>query len=100
VGANVTVIPALIHGLTVGRVGHPLTSLHIRSLETQKDVNAVMNDVGAKIGCVPKALIYLTEENMQTKNFWLYRNDALAFSEGIIQQTMRTRPDDMEQERL
>jgi hypothetical protein len=57
VGANVTVIPALIHGLTVGRVGHPLTSLHIRSLETQKDVNAVMNDVGAKIGCVPKALI-------------------------------------------
>ena len=57
VGADVTVIPAVVHGLERGEVGHPLTSLHIRSLQTLSDVHAVMNDVGAKIGILHPVMV-------------------------------------------
>lgn len=56
VGADVLVIPAVVHGLERGEVRHPLTSLHIRSLQTLEDVHAVMKDVGAKIRCIEKAM--------------------------------------------
>jgi len=56
-GADVLVIPALVHGLELGEVGHPLTSLHIRSLQTSDDVRAVMNDIGKKISRTPNAMI-------------------------------------------
>ena len=50
VGANGTVIPVVIHGLERGEVGHPLSSLQIRSLQTLKDADALIRDVGNKLG--------------------------------------------------
>ncbi len=57
VGAEATVIPVVTHGLERGSVGHPLTSLHIRSIQTLADVNALMSDVGTKLDFIPKAMI-------------------------------------------
>ena len=57
VGAEATVIPVVTHGLERGSVGHPLTSLHIRSIQTLADVNALMSDVETKLGFIPKATI-------------------------------------------
>ena len=57
VGAAVPVIPAVVHGLERGDVGHPLTSLHIRSLQTLSDIHAVMNDVGTNIGILQHAMV-------------------------------------------
>jgi hypothetical protein len=57
VGAKATVIPVVTHGLELSGVGHPLTSLHIRSIQTIADVNALMTDVGTKLGLIPRALI-------------------------------------------
>lgn len=56
IGADTTVIPVVAHGLERSAVGQPLTSPHIRSLQTVADVYAVMNDIAEKIGVVPKAM--------------------------------------------
>ena len=57
VGADVTVIPAVVHGLERGDVRHPLTSLHIRSLQTLDDAHAVMNDISAKLGSLRHVMV-------------------------------------------
>lgn len=57
VGADTTVIPVAVHGLRHGEVGHPLASLQIRSLESREGVNALLRDVGEKIGQLQKAMI-------------------------------------------
>jgi hypothetical protein len=56
-GAEATVIPVVVHGLERGDVGHPLSSLQIRSLESLEEVHALMNDVGNKTSYIPKAFI-------------------------------------------
>jgi hypothetical protein len=40
----------------------------------------------------------LKEENQKTKKLWMYRRDAIDFAQGVIEQAMRTRHDDMEKE--
>ena len=40
------------------------------------------------------------EETMRTKKFWMYRNDAIAFAQAIIQEAMRTAHEDLELEAL
>jgi hypothetical protein len=57
VGAEGKVIPVVIHGLERGKVGHPLTSLQIRSLENMQEVNALVQDIAKPGGRIPKALI-------------------------------------------
>lgn len=57
VGAEGKVIPAVVHGLERGEVGHPLTSLQIRSLENIQEVNALVRDIAKQLGHIPKALI-------------------------------------------
>jgi hypothetical protein len=56
VGANATVIPVLVHLLEKGEVGHPLTSLQIRSLQSLEDAHALLRDIGGKIGRIPKVV--------------------------------------------
>lgn len=57
VGADATVIPVVAHGLERSDVGHPLTSLHIRSIQTLANVNALMNDIGTKLDLIPKVMV-------------------------------------------
>jgi hypothetical protein len=54
VGADATVIPVGVHGLERSEVGHPLTSLQIRSLESLEEAHALLRDVGGKMGTIPK----------------------------------------------
>jgi hypothetical protein len=60
VGAGSTVIPVVIHGLQRSEVGHPLSSLQIRSLHTLEDVHALLRDVGGKIGRLAKVFVDAT----------------------------------------
>src|SRR5580698_8128649 len=53
IGAEASVIPVVVHGLERGDVGHPLSSLQIRSLEDDANVRALLHDVGKGIGCEP-----------------------------------------------
>jgi hypothetical protein len=48
------VIPVVVHGLERGDVGHPLSSLQIRSLEDAENVRALVKDVGKGIGMSSK----------------------------------------------
>jgi hypothetical protein len=41
IGAKASVIPVVVHGLERGQVGHPLSSLQIRSLEDDANVRAL-----------------------------------------------------------
>jgi hypothetical protein len=51
VGAlDIPVIPVVVHGLGKGEVGHPLSSLQIRSVEDEPNVRALLRDVGKGIG--------------------------------------------------
>lgn len=69
-GADATVIPVVVHGLEQSEVGHPLTSLQIRSLQSVESVHALLQDVGGKIGIIPKdsidtdALVTLARQRM------------------------------------
>jgi hypothetical protein len=76
VGAEATVIPVVMHDLDRDDVGHPLTSLQIRSLYSVKGVHVLMDDIGRKIGCIPKvfinvdALVSLANQRM-TGSGWI-----------------------------
>ena len=50
IGKGSPVIPVVVHGLERGNVGHPLSSLQIRSLEDEENVRALLRDVGKGIG--------------------------------------------------
>jgi TIR domain len=54
IGVGSTVIPVVVHGLERGDVGHPLSSLQIRSLEDDENVRALVNDVGKGLGMNPR----------------------------------------------
>lgn len=56
VGANATVIPVVIHMLEKNEVGNPLTSLQIRSLQSLAEAHALLQDIGNKIGRIPKVV--------------------------------------------
>jgi hypothetical protein len=56
IGAEITVIPLIVHGLGRSEVGHPLASLQIRSLEDDPNVRALLRDVGKGIGHDPRVL--------------------------------------------
>jgi hypothetical protein len=56
VGTDALVIPVVVHGLTRGKVGHPLINIQIRSLETVADAHALLNDVGSKIARIRKSV--------------------------------------------
>ena len=55
-GANATVIPVVVHLLEKSEVGHPLTSLQIRSLQSLEDAHALLRDIGGKSGRTPKVV--------------------------------------------
>jgi hypothetical protein len=50
VGKGIQVIPVVVHGLQRSDVGHPLSSLQIRSLDDEENVRALLRDVGKAIG--------------------------------------------------
>jgi len=44
------VIPVVVHGLERNDVGHPLSSLQIRSLDDEENIRALLRDVEKSIG--------------------------------------------------
>jgi hypothetical protein len=54
IGVGSVVIPAVVHGLERNDVGHPLSSLQIRSLEDDENVRALVKDVGRGLGMNPR----------------------------------------------
>lgn len=50
IGANAKVIPVVVHGLERSDVGHPITNLQIRSLQTAEEAGALLKDIGDKLG--------------------------------------------------
>jgi hypothetical protein len=53
VGAESTVIPVVVYGLERNEVGHPLSSLQIRSLESLEEARALIQDIGKKLELTP-----------------------------------------------
>lgn len=49
-GKGLQVIHVVVHGLGRSEVGHPLSSLQIRSVEDEENVRALLLDVGKAIG--------------------------------------------------
>ena len=56
IGADATVIPVVVHDLERNDVGHPLINLQIRSLQTIKEAQALLNDVGVTLGKIPRVI--------------------------------------------
>jgi hypothetical protein len=56
IGTESLVIPVVVHGLARGDVGHPLSSLQIRSLEDDANVRALLKDVGKGLGISPRII--------------------------------------------
>ena len=54
IGVGSVVVPVVVHGLERGDVGHPLSSLQIRSLEDDENVRALVKDVGKGLGMKPR----------------------------------------------
>jgi len=54
IGVGSAVIPVVVHGLERSNVGHPLSSLQIRSLEDDENVRALVKDVGKGLGMSPR----------------------------------------------
>jgi hypothetical protein len=50
IGKGLQVIPVVVHGLERSEVGHPLSSLQIRSLDDEENVRALLRDVAKGIG--------------------------------------------------
>lgn len=57
VGAGATVIPVVVHGQSRGDVGHPLTNLQIRSLDTIADTYALFADVAKRVDRLQRAMV-------------------------------------------
>ena len=53
VGAESTVIPVVVHGLGRNDVGHPLSSLQIRSLQSMEEARALIQDIAKKLELTP-----------------------------------------------
>jgi hypothetical protein len=56
IGSGIPVIPVVVHGLGKGEVGHPLSSLQVRSVEDEPNVRALLKDVANAIGTSHRAL--------------------------------------------
>ena len=57
VGADATVIPVVIHCQKRSDVNHPLSNLHIRSLDSVADVYALFGDIAKRVDRIQRAMV-------------------------------------------